>query len=135
MRSGSLSESHVVFPGYIHSLDILLLPEAISSITNSNQFEFEATPKILIENEGMWSVYITPKGFVEALAEIPDESSIELQKLWMAAYVREYENEPDLEFVHSKWNSMELTTSIRNLIRLAKASTNKELTVLDVWTL
>jgi hypothetical protein len=135
LRAGVLSVSHAIFPYCVHSLDVLLLPEAISSVTGSPEFQFPDDVVTVVGVEGMWGACLTPPGLVAALASIPPDSASDLRQAWMNIHIREYESESDLALVIPDWTSPLMENATLDLLSLARLAIDRDLPVVDIWAL
>ena len=135
LRNGGHSAFHAVFPNCVHSLDVLLLTEAISTVTGNSECRLPELIDTVIGVEGLWGVDITPTVFVSAIASVPIANGDKLLKTWMEIHIREYESKSELSLVIPDWTSPRMHDSVTDLLTLARRAVDQNLTVVDIWSL
>jgi hypothetical protein len=133
LRSGKLTVAHAIFPSCICSLDVLLLPEAISNISGNPISHLPDDVVTITGVEGLWGACVLPPEFVSALASIRVDSARQLQAEWMRIYIREYE--PEAEDVDPDWLSIEVLNATTALLSLANIAIRGSHDVIEIWTL
>jgi hypothetical protein len=130
LRSGAFSSRHVVFPPCVYTLDILLLPEAISDVTGKLQPSLTENGKCVAEG-GAWTANVVPREFVFSVASVDLRSAPQLRKRWKEIHVREYE--PDPELVEADWMHESMLRACQEFISLALKAVEDSLDVVGIW--
>jgi hypothetical protein len=128
LRTGTLADSFVGFPRYVHSLDLLLLSAAIAMATHQVEVKLNERAKIIAGDEGTWGAEVMPTLWVSSVAMIPTTQLSAVWQHWIVLHNQEYG--PD-----SEWDLPDLAQSLFDLVTMCRQAIARSRDIVWVWTL
>lgn len=130
LRSGRLTESHVLFPEYVTGVDLLLLSKAVAEVTNRPEVELVAADSCIAGDQELWAAEILPSDWVQYLASVDDVRVGAVVNSWVRLHLEEYDSH-DSEDLYRSTECLECFRRLFSATRICR-DTNSEL--IWIWT-
>lgn len=130
LREGLHSVKHVVFPDFIHCLDVHLLDQVVAEVTGRPEVTWAEPGRLLAGDQELWAAEVAPQEWVAAAARVEAQKTTDFRRKWMA-HGAEYE--PDPQAIEAEWMSPELLSACDAFLDMIRTAHAESLDVVEIW--